>query len=288
MMFTKRFIFCCAVSFFVIGCSSTNTDHSREDLPEIVRITKVVPYHFVKEGDTVGSIAEKYDMTRAELIKLNNLTPPYQLYNGQRLVVKPKTDSLGSQSDPDIVVRENTLQSSSQTVEIEDKSKINEEDDSTVENVEEIPVSSGEGVLGKKQQDNVSSSNFAWPIDGAKRKISQKFGESSVDDGIIINSSAGTPIKSIASGTVKVAKVPDGDAAAYGLTVVIKHESENKLSVYSHLQEHCVKVGQSVKKGQIIGKVGKSGKARSPQLYLEIFDISGGSRKPVNPENLLP
>jgi murein DD-endopeptidase MepM/ murein hydrolase activator NlpD len=60
--------------------------------------------------------------------------------------------------------------------------------------------------------------------------------------------------------------------------------------VYSHLQEYSVSAGQKIKKGAVIGKVGKSGNAKSPQLHLQIFDVNrkDKTRTPVDPEKILP
>ena len=94
-------------------------------------------------------------------------------------------------------------------------------------------------------------------------------------------------MKSIADGTVVIAGVPSGDAAAYGVTVVVKHPSQKTMSIYSNLKEATVAVKQKVKQGTIIGKVGQTGSiATKPQLYFEINEISDKGRQSVDPETL--
>ncbi|MBQ7524035.1 MAG: peptidoglycan DD-metalloendopeptidase family protein, partial [Alphaproteobacteria bacterium] len=132
-------------------------------------------------------------------------------------------------------------------------------------------------------------SDYIWPVANGKSKISQHFGANDVDGGIIIDASAGTPVKSIADGVVVIAGVPSGDAAAYGTTVVVKHTAKKTMSIYANLKEAKVAVRQKVKQGTIIGKVGQSGTiARKPQLYFEINDLAGKGRQAVDPEKLLP
>jgi murein DD-endopeptidase MepM/ murein hydrolase activator NlpD len=90
----------------------------------------------------------------------------------------------------------------------------------------------------------------------------------------------------MATGKVVIASIPDGEAASFGKTIVIRHKG--MLSIYTHLQEFSVKVGQIVKKGQKIGKVGKSGSAKFPQLYFSIYETTGKQRTPIDPEKFLP
>lgn len=271
----------------IIGLLSGCADKGQPDVPEIVKVQRVIPYHIVKNGDTIGTIATKYKMTRSELIEINNLTPPYQLYNGQHLVIKVQTQNTRENQDgmletrnidDDIIIKPNNSS---------DENSVPD----TVSETKEPELGQTESPLKEEEtriEEEVKIYDKIWPILGARKSITQHFGDSKFDEGIILKASAGTPVKAMADGTVKLAKVPDGDAAAYGLTVIIKHDKHNMLSVYSHLSESSVKVGKKVKKGDNIGKVGKTGKVKNPQLYFEIFDISTGSRVSIDPEKILP
>lgn len=287
MMNHNRQIFISVLVIFLAGCSSVKKD----PLPEVVQVDRVIPYHIVKDGESVGSIASEHSMTRAELIKLNALTPPYQLYNGQRLVINVRVENVSE--DSDIVVEETTGQEGEEehiagdSLNVmpdsakEQSSDPQEEDDATVDDVNAASLQVAE--------ENIIKNEYFWPITDGKLKISQSFKDSS-DGGIIMQASAGTPVKAIADGIVRIARTLDGDAASYGKTVIILHSAKSKLSVYSHLQEYSVKANQRVKKGEIIGKVGKSGTAKSPQLYLQIFDVNkkDKSRVSMDPEKILP
>ena len=76
----------------------------------------------------------------------------------------------------------------------------------------------------------------------------------------------GTPIRSVADGTVVYA----GRNGGHGNFVKIVHQSPYKTS-YSHLSKISVKKGQKVKQGQIIGKVGSTGASTGPHLHYQVW-----------------
>jgi lipoprotein NlpD len=261
----------------IIGLTACSGDRDRE-LPEIVRVERVIPYHVVEEGDTVGSIATKYGMSRADLIKLNKLRPPYQLYNGQRLVISLRP--AGNQSKERELEAIKTEEVGTPSTPEDGKKQDADVDHATIDDI----VGDRDGKLITKEPTEPPS-KYGWPVTGGRNKISQHF----EDGGITIDASAGTPVRAIADGIVKIAGVPEGDAAAYGVTVVLKHDSEGMLSIYANLQEAMVNKSKKVKKGDVIGKVGKSGTiAKKAQLYFEMNDLNGKERRPVDPEKVLP
>ena len=74
----------------------------------------------------------------------------------------------------------------------------------------------------------------------------------------------GDPVRATANGTVATA----GWNGGYGKMVEIEHG--NGLSTrYAHLSEIDVKVGQQVRIGQIIGKIGSTGRSTGPHLHYE-------------------
>jgi lipoprotein NlpD len=256
----NRNIVCVIATFLLVACSGNRND--RYESPEVVIVKKKNPYHTVAEGETVGDVANMYSMTRAEVIKLNDLRPPYQLYAGQRLLIRINVDGGVPQTDTCSVrlIDSNPVDNTQE----QDATEISEQ---------------------KAMSESAEPANeYEWPVAGAKERITQRFEEAGSDGGIIIDASAGTPVRAISDGMVIISGVPDGDAAVYGLTVAIKH-ADGKVSIYSNLQESTVKVKDKVKKGAIIGKVGKSGAiAKKAQLY---FELRAGN-KSIDPEGILP
>ena len=98
--------------------------------------------------------------------------------------------------------------------------------------------------------------------------------------GLDIAADIKSPVFASASGQVTRAGY---DVTGYGWHVIIDHGYSVK-TFYAHmLEEPKVKKGEYVKRGQIIGKVGNTGKSTGPHLHYEIH-ISG---VPVNPINYI-
>ncbi|MFN3975970.1 MAG: peptidoglycan DD-metalloendopeptidase family protein [Aquificaceae bacterium] len=83
--------------------------------------------------------------------------------------------------------------------------------------------------------------------------------------GIDIEAPYGSKVVATADGVVEMA----GHYGDYGKTVIIKHPS-GYMTLYAHLSEILVKVGQKVKAGEVIGKVGSTGRSTGPHLHYEV------------------
>jgi murein DD-endopeptidase MepM/ murein hydrolase activator NlpD len=72
----------------------------------------------------------------------------------------------------------------------------------------------------------------------------------------------------------------DRSKTGYGNQIIIDHGFGYK-TMYAHLQSFKVRVGDQVKRGQVIGTVGSTGKSTSPHLHYEVWK----NNQPVNPIN---
>jgi Peptidase family M23 len=104
---------------------------------------------------------------------------------------------------------------------------------------------------------------FEWPVEGL---VSSQFGRRGKGwhRGIDIQAEAGTPVRA-AAGTV----VASGYEPRYGLVIKIEH-SPDILTVYAHTLQNLVDIGEYVQAGQVIGHVGRSGRASDYHLHFEI------------------
>ena len=93
--------------------------------------------------------------------------------------------------------------------------------------------------------------------------------------GIDQRSAAGRPIHAVAAGTVKIAQ----PFAVLGGTVAIDH-GQGLETMYLHMSKLLVAPGAQVKKGEVIGYVGATGRANGPHLHW-VVDVNG---VPVNPQ----
>jgi len=118
---------------------------------------------------------------------------------------------------------------------------------------------------GEKPRVAYRTLDFIWPVNG---KITDVFteAENKKHQGLDIASPLGTPIK--ASNAGKVIYSNNG-IKGYGNLIILRH-SEEYVTVYAHNQVNLVEEGIWAEKGQIIGKVGQTGKATGPHLHFEI------------------
>ncbi len=103
-------------------------------------------------------------------------------------------------------------------------------------------------------------------------------GSPAMHPGLDIHAEIGNPVRASADGTVTAA----GWSGGYGRVVDVDHG--NGFSTrYAHLSAIEVRVGQSVKTGQIVGKVGSTGRSTGPHLHYETR-LRG---EPVDPQKFL-
>ena len=103
-----------------------------------------------------------------------------------------------------------------------------------------------------------------------------RFGTSINNNGIDIAAQLGTPVRAVAKGRVEYTSE---DYASYGPIVILNH-GDGFFTLYAHLSEILVAVGQEIPAGQIVGRVGDTGSLKGPILHFEVR--KGGSA--LNPE----
>ena len=124
-----------------------------------------------------------------------------------------------------------------------------------------------------------ASPSFRWPVRG---KVITGFGPKSSggqNDGINVSVPEGTPIKAAEDGVVAYA---GNELKGYGNLVLVRH-SNGFVTAYAHASELAVKKGETIKRGQVIGKAGATGNVTSPQLH---FEVRKGAT-PVDPTQYL-
>jgi murein DD-endopeptidase MepM/ murein hydrolase activator NlpD len=96
--------------------------------------------------------------------------------------------------------------------------------------------------------------------------------------GIDIEAPKGSKVLATADGVVVFA----GWYGEYGKTVIIIHPS-GYLTLYGHLSQIDVKEGQKVKAGDVVGRVGSTGRSTGPHLHYEVIK----DNKPIDPSKFL-
>ncbi len=122
-----------------------------------------------------------------------------------------------------------------------------------------------------------------WPVDGIfvspfGPRIDPFTGAVRMHKGIDLACCAGTPIYAPADGRVVFA----GWTRGWGLNIVIQH-SERVSTRYAHCSAACTVVGQEVDRGDLIARVGSTGRSVAPHVHYEVL-IDGVQ---VNPEDYI-
>jgi len=124
---------------------------------------------------------------------------------------------------------------------------------------------------GRPVQDGWISSGFGYRNDPFN-------GKRSYHEGVDIAAGAGVPIKSVADGVVTASMVKPG----YGVTVEINHGNGYKTR-YAHAKTAMVNTGDRVRKGDIVARVGSSGRSTGAHLHFEVLRDG----QAVNPRKFL-
>ena len=95
--------------------------------------------------------------------------------------------------------------------------------------------------------------------------------------GMDFSAEIGTPI--YATGDGKIIRA-DNSSSGFGNHIRIEH-GFGYTTVYAHLSEYNVRVGQRVKRGEVIGYVGNTGRSRGPHLHYEVW-LNDEKLNPVN------
>jgi murein DD-endopeptidase MepM/ murein hydrolase activator NlpD len=122
-------------------------------------------------------------------------------------------------------------------------------------------------IYGKSEPRWLGRGNFILPVKG---KLEKNYGDRRIFNnnrrsrhrGIDIRSPTGRIVRAANSGRIAMAR----DLYFAGQTVIIDH-GIGLFSMYCHLSALSVKEGTSVKKGQVIGRVGSTGRATGPHLH---------------------
>jgi LysM repeat protein len=234
--------------------------------------TGQISVYVVREGDTLGEIAAMFGVSTNTIVWANDLKNK-TLKVGQELVILPISGVRHTVKSGD------TLQS------IAKKYNANLDD---VLSYNDIPANAKldvgdtviipDGVVAGSTSSVASSGGTQTPATAGYYLRPIRGGVKSQGihgyNGVDLAASVGTPIMASADGTVILSRT-SGYNGGYGLYVVIKHANGTQ-TLYAHMSQVNVAVGEVLKQGEVIGAVGNTGRSTGPHLHFEVR----GARNP--------
>ena len=251
----------------------------------------------VKNGDTLASIAKKFDVSTMTLWWANKLKAKNALVRGQKLNIPPVTGLVVEVKSTD------TLASLARRYKVDESEILTtnqiEDPNLVIGQVLVLPDARGAPIKTPKPKPKAttrpaarsssggssgpvrtprtySGGNFAWPAPGGRISQYYHYGHYAID----IDGSTGDRIVAAASGTVTFAGWKSNGG---GYQVWISHGS-GLYTTYNHMSSVSVGRGQRVSKGQRVGRMGATGFASGSHLHFEVWKgpiWNGGTR--VNP-----
>ena len=207
----------------------------------------------IRFGDSLAKIAQRYNLTIAELLRLNPGLEAARLVVGtqvrlaqsspsrSRIILGLKPSASGGLSWPD---------------------------------------QPGFGFGSGLSNPSSSSSSWIWPTKGIfSSGYGWRWGR--MHKGIDIANNVGTPVLASRAGQVLSAGWNDG---GYGYLVEIRHD-DGSMSRYAHNSQILVRPGDAVSQGSVISLMGSTGRSTGPHLHFEILPPGRGA---VNPLDMLP
>jgi murein DD-endopeptidase MepM/ murein hydrolase activator NlpD len=212
--------------------------------------------HRVVPGDTIYSIAKRYGIQARELVAANSLPAPYDIHIGQELRLPTHARAPEPQAEPPPT----QLASLSNSVPMPASKPVYWRPLAP-------PPPRGEGL-------------FAWPVRGHLLSVFGGKPGGLRNDGINIAATEGTAVRAAEAGVVAYV---GNELRGFGNLVLVRH-SDGWMSAYAHVGEIVVDRGDTVARGQVIARVGRTGRIDQPQLH---FELRKGS-EPVDPMRYLP
>ncbi len=199
--------------------------------------------HVVRKGETLYGLSQRYGVDMATLVRVNKIAPPYRVTAGKRLRLpgatrrppRPtRTAAAGARAKAPPADRQRRVRRPSRVA------------------LTRLPPRAGH--------------RFLWPVHG---RVIVGYGPRAGglhNDGINILARKGTAVRAAENGMVAYS---GNELRGFGNLLLVKHAG-GWTSAYAHNEKLLVKVGQKVRRGQTIARVGTTGSVVRPQLHFEL------------------
>lgn len=224
---------------------------------------KIPDKYTVRKGDSIFTIADRYNLDYRDIAKSNNLGGNYVIYTGQVLTIKGKNKRKSSSAAYKKPATTKRIKSVSSDVSNEKKEAFSSVDKNKV----------AQSPLILSASPSLSKRGWIWPVKGRpdyKKAASRK--------GIYVYAVPAADIFAVNNGRVIYVGT---ELKEYGKLILISH-AESYLSVYADNGSIYVKVDQDVKQGEkIAAAVNTQGVDSKAKIYFELRK-SGTGIDPIN------
>jgi len=254
MVFKIKYLFLAFSVLLLSGCFKTELPVYTKTAHKSVSHKSYASTYKVRPKDSLYSIGRRFGIHYKTLARNNHIRAPYTIYTGQKLYLKkvaPRSRSLP-------VAKHQYKPSRAKKTVKKTRKKHS---------------------IKRSTSRSAKSLRLRWPVNGV---LTSHFGRrgSRMHDGIDIGAKDGTPIHAAAAGEVVYS---DHRLTGYGRLIIIRHRHD-LFTAYAHNQRNLVRKGDKVKAGDVIARVGHSGRATGPHLH---FEVRRGPT-PVDPLSYLP
>ncbi|MDW7673120.1 MAG: M23 family metallopeptidase [Bacillota bacterium] len=239
--------------------------------------------YIVKQGDTLLTIAKKFQVNMEQLISLNKISNPNLISVGLMLTI-PAIGAGERQSVIYQIKRGDTLSGIAKAYDVEMDTliaynKLKNPDRLTIGEEIVIPAQATVPASGGSVASQVSgiTVSFGWPVQGIiTSNFGRRWGE--FHYGLDIAADTGDIVRAAASGKIVAA----GWRGTYGQAVIIEHNGIFS-TLYAHNSSLLVSEGDWVEQGDPIAKIGSTGRSTGPHLHFEVHQ----NGKAIDPLRLL-
>src|SRR5665213_2047980 len=243
----KKYLTGIVVIFLILGAAVVYliSLHGEEMIKQIALSQKLHKMHAVVSTVDTASLRNKFSKIDTELHSINK----YLIERGIKPVINQPE---GGDTDDDVISSD-------------------EISSFYVNYVERIGYEISHTPLGMPFQGRITSTfgHRENPFDGSGVETHK---------GLDIAGPYGSPVKAMAEGKVEFAGLRGG----FGNCIMLKHANGIE-TLYGHLSKILVKVGDNIDIGQVIGKIGSTGRSTGPHLHYEIH--KNGQK--INPQSFL-
>ena len=224
-------------AFWLVGCAAPHTAAPIKTLPQPP--TQRLLHHWVDAGETLYSIAWRYDLDYRDLARVNGLREPYRLQRNQRLTLDMSSPpATRSDTSPSVVRRANK------------------------------PARTPTAVASE-----LFDNRWQWPASGS---VERGFAPAAHHHGLSLAGSGGRPVKSAAAGLVVYA---GEGLRGFGKLVIVKHSdlllsAYGHNSVLKVKEGDAVKVdtelANAAENGRVYFEIRRDGKPVNPINFLPV------------------